>query len=358
MLLCLSSGFTPRYREDVLRAISMPSGARLRFRYELTLIPESLKPLIAEDRLKGMEVCVAYLDRTDSDHPPELVPCRAATMLRTYTPADFCVLEFELEEFWFARDVHAFNREIHSSAGNLPAWNKGQLTGHFCHQVNIIPLSLVRSSSVFDWQGIVKLLKKHADFSSEPFFYHVTGVFPANGNKRIRPTDGRSRLRASNTYEIRLVQFSPGETNDARAVREVHWLLAEGDDQALSFITNRRLAIDSGYDEKIIRFRTLDTSTKHDAVVGLSRDIQTGGVAQPQESIFDFDMLLQIVPRWWTTLWRGLVIGALIAMQGLVALRAKGQTTGGTAGDYSADLLVVILGLLTGVAASFGLRKP
>jgi len=47
MLLCLSSGFTPRYREHVLRAISMPSGSRLRFRYELSLIPESLKPLIA-----------------------------------------------------------------------------------------------------------------------------------------------------------------------------------------------------------------------------------------------------------------------------------------------------------------------
>lgn len=47
MLLCLSSGFTPRYRDDVLRAISMPSGSHLRFRYELSLIPVSLKPLIA-----------------------------------------------------------------------------------------------------------------------------------------------------------------------------------------------------------------------------------------------------------------------------------------------------------------------
>jgi hypothetical protein len=357
MLLCLSSGFTPRYRDDVLRAISMPSGSRLRFRYELRLIPESLKPLIAGNQLEGEEVCIAYLDRTDRTRPPELVPCRAARLLRTHTPADFCVIEFELREFFFARDLPAFNREVRSF-GDLPAWRDGVLTGHFVHRVKTAPASLIKSASVFDWQSIVQSLKLRSDFATEPFFYFVTGIFRMSATLPIQPTEGRARLRASDTYEIRLVQFSPGETNETLAVSKVCWLLADADEKTLSFVTTRRVQIDSGYDEKIIRFRTLATSTRCDAVVAISRDIHPAGTARSNIPIFDFDILFHIAPRWWTMIWHGLFIGALIAAQGLVTLHSQAQSAGASTGDYTADLLVVILGLLTGLAASFGLRQP
>jgi len=34
MFVCLSSGSSARYREDILRALAMPVGSRLQFRYD------------------------------------------------------------------------------------------------------------------------------------------------------------------------------------------------------------------------------------------------------------------------------------------------------------------------------------
>ena len=69
MLLCLSSGATQRYRQDILRAIAQPAGAVMQFRYSLDLIAESLKQLIAENKLTNERLCIAYLDRGGQDRP-------------------------------------------------------------------------------------------------------------------------------------------------------------------------------------------------------------------------------------------------------------------------------------------------
>jgi hypothetical protein len=268
------------------------------------------------------------------------------------------MIEFELDDFWFARDVRAFNREIQTSGANLPSWSHGQLIGHFCHDIKTVPPSLVRSSSVIDWQEIVRTLKQHHDFVDEPFFYFISGVFRAGAADSIPAREGRYDLSASSTYELRLVHYSPGETNDLRALGKACWLVAEADGKTVSFVTNRRLAIDSGYDEKVVRFRTLATLTKCDAVVGLSRICPNSSQANAEQAIFDFDILLQIVPRWGTMLWQGSLVGALLAVQGLIALHAKGEPSGSSSSGHWLDLLVILLGLLTGIVASFSLRKP
>lgn len=354
MLLCLSSGFTPRYREDVLRAIAMPIGSELRFRYELRLIPESLKKPIANDELQGTRVCIAYLDRSDQGRKPEVVPCRQAVLRKSDTPGDFCVLDFELGEFWFAPDVQAFNREIRAKCGNLPDWEEAKLKGDFCCRLDSIPASLTTSSDIKHWQKLIKCLKEHSDFADEPFFYHVTGIFPSGEKEPVVPKEGAYKVLSNGSYEIRIIQFSPGETNEATAVKEINWILAECDAQSMSFVTNKRLAVDSGYDEKLLRFRAGNCVNRVDSMISLFRHIRVTETPRTSDAIWDFDLRIHVEPRTWTAVWQGSVVGLLIAFQGLAAILANANI-----GDKLwPSIAVVVAGLLTGFAASFGLRKP
>lgn len=354
MLLCLSSGATQRYREDVLRAISMPKGSHLPFRYSLALIPESLKNPIKNNELAGHDICIAYLDRSDPNQRPAIIPCRKAKLIKSRTLGDFCVLEFELLDFWLAPDLQAFNNDIHSKIGNLPYWEKNNLKGYFCSKADSIPISLIASSEIENWQKLVKCLKAHSDFATEPFFYYIRGVFPTKKDCEIKPTDNVYDVTANSSYEIRIVQFSPGDTNQTVALKEINWLLADSDAQSLSFITNKKLAVDSDYDEKILRFRTSDTTTKVDSMISLLRHVRVKEAPKIEDAIWDFDLRFHIKPRIWTGIWQGALIGILIACQGLVLIFFNSYITE----KLLPSIAVVILGLATGWVASFNLRKP
>ena len=164
MLLCLSSGITPRYREDVLRAVFMPCGSHLRFRYECELIPNDLLELIKSSELKEKEVCISYLDRSNKNILPEIVPCRKAELLASNILGDFCVLDFKLGNFFFAEDIVKFNSDIRSSIKNLPSWEGESLQGSFCFKVDAFNSTLMNSRNIEYWQKIIRRLKSHSDF--------------------------------------------------------------------------------------------------------------------------------------------------------------------------------------------------
>ena len=48
MLLCLSSAAMPRYKQDILRALAMPAGARLQFRYNLRWVAQALHRTVGQ----------------------------------------------------------------------------------------------------------------------------------------------------------------------------------------------------------------------------------------------------------------------------------------------------------------------
>lgn len=98
-LLCLSSGIRPRYREDVLRAVSMPKGSRLRFRYLAELVPDELRTQLSKNVLSGAEVVIAYLARYDASVQPTAVPVRGAKLCSSKVAGQMVLLDFELEDF-------------------------------------------------------------------------------------------------------------------------------------------------------------------------------------------------------------------------------------------------------------------
>ena len=360
-LLCLSSGIRPRYREDVLRAASMPKGSRLRFRYLAELVPDELRAKLSANVLIGSDVVIAYLARYDASVPPTAVPIRGAKLWSSKVAGQIVLLDFELEEFRVAENVQAFNNALRVEA-DFPRWEGNVLQGAFCNRIHKTLAYVQPGSGVDRWQDLVGTLRRHRDFDDIPFFYYVTGVYSPNGKEPLIPEQGCWGLKANETYEIRLIQSIPGsDEKGSIKIGDVDWLVAQAEDENVSFLSTNRLAIDSPYDEKIVRLRTATSSlTRHSLVafqrISPQRDKESGaeGASTVEDAVWQFEMPLVISPRRWTLMWQGLLVGALLAAQALVPIWSNSQL----ADKGLVSIIAVVIGLLTGVVASFGLRKP
>lgn len=123
MFLCLSSGATPRYREDVLRALSMPWGSVLQFRYLKRYVAPGILENTKSTNQAVSRAIIAHIDQTDPNKAPEIIPCRFASITDVTEVGTAVTLTLQLQEFAFADDLAKFNEELKQKArGTLPAW--------------------------------------------------------------------------------------------------------------------------------------------------------------------------------------------------------------------------------------------
>jgi len=351
MLLCLSSAAKPRYRQDILRALSMPPGARLQFRYALKWVAHGLRDRARANELKGTEVCIAYLDIATTTEPLTILPVRSAKLFFTEVQGDFCVLEFELQGFAFAQDVDAFNRQLRTQSGNLPAWKDGAPLGNYCEEITAKGLPLKFDADVGEWQQICKAISSFSAYRQEQVFYRLEGVYRTDNSASALCKDAVFELCSGNLYDLRLLHYSPGALTTGEENKDLNWLVVEGDDKATTFVRTKMLAVDSNYDVKTIRVRAATTTLPMDGRLSCSR--RKPGAVKPEESIWDFDMQVRIQPRWWTLTWQGLMVGIPVAAQGLVLTFNNPNIVN----THMVAVLVTVAGLAAGLAASFGLRK-
>lgn len=85
MYVCLSSGARPRYRRDIIRALAMPAGTWIQFRYAREWVSPAILADLADSKkrkaLPGKGVLISYVDQTDPQRDPELLPCRMASLV-------------------------------------------------------------------------------------------------------------------------------------------------------------------------------------------------------------------------------------------------------------------------------------
>lgn len=354
MLLCISSAAMPRYKQDILRALAMPVGARLQFRYNLRWVAQALHDRTKSDSLKGLEACIAYIDQSLSEKPPDIAPIRAATILSTEVQGDFCVVEFELAGFAFAKDLPAFNKQLRTLSGNLPNWIDGSVKGHYLEEIDRKTLALEMNADTGQWQGICKALVAYPDFQAQKLFYRLERVYRVATGRPAECKDGVLRLCAGDLYDLQLLHYSPKKLAFQEPLKNdgLNWLVTDADEKVLTFVSTRALAIDSDYDVKAVRVRAATTTVPLDARVSFSR--RPEGATKAEDGTWDFDLQARVTPRWWTLTWQGLVGGALVAAQGLLLTfnnkNIENQAT--------VAILVGVVGLATGLFASFGLRKP
>lgn len=290
MMLCMSSGLRARYLQDIVRAVSMPSGMHLRFRYEQGLIPPAMKDRWQKNAFNGQQALITYLDAADAEDLG-IVPCRYATIVETRVIGTIFVISFRLEAFAHCDDSRRWSDSVKKQASKFPQRAGADFDGYLCEELGSSPQNVIPTEKVEDWQRLVTELSSRKDFRAQPFFFHVLGLRRV-GSARLEPAPGGSYIiNGESSYELSLVHYSPQEPNKERTP----WLVVRSSDERISFASNPNLCLDSPYDEKVIRFRSESQKSERNCVLTFLTSTASGYPAgNISDSTPQFDLPLTL----------------------------------------------------------------
>ena len=217
MHLCLSSGTTPRYREDVLRALAMPSGTDLQFRYRTKWLSPQTKAGLGE--VRNDRAIIAYIDQSDVQKTPLIIPCRFARIVGAISHGTTVSVTLRVEGFALSSDLARTNASLRTLATGVPDWNNGRAAGYWWTDIANPPDAVEESYKLSAWESIVEQLYGH-EFAHDDVFYTVVGICDADGGLQesddpktmphfVAADDGRLVLNAEKDYEIRAYHYHP-----------------------------------------------------------------------------------------------------------------------------------------------------
>jgi len=349
MFICLSSGASRRYRQDILRAIAMPKGSQLQFRYDSTWIAPKIRDLLSKGNVSGIASLIAYIDQHDNTKPPEIIPCRFATLTEVAIHGRTCSLILALEEFSYSQNLDAFNKEMRAASGDtLPTWQPdGTIKGHYWFETGQDPVTVVKSLKLTEWENIVAQIADRADFVDENCFYTIEGLYPVGTETAICQKDGYYELNSGGEYEARIYHFHPKKASEGTR------LSLATSSQWLTFTTNPELILDSRYDLKRVRLKTGRPLEPENAVLAIRRVDDT---SESELGNWEFDMLLRIKGGFRRSLVYGIGLGVLIAAPQIIAAFSNPALPMGS--RTAICIASAIMGLGVGILVAFGLKKP
>jgi hypothetical protein len=350
--ICFSSGSQRRYRDDVIRAMAMPAGCELTFRYRLKYLALAVQESLKAKRIgRDDQILICYLDQSDRQKPVDFIPVRFATLIEAPTIGDFVVLRMQVQNFAFTADLDAFNREVHSRSAEVPKWPKDPTepyaSGAFWVEINDYPKSVVESTAISDWQITVNHLLKRADFSSSGPFYQVVRIQEVKNQSTIAMSNGQYTLKPETEYELLIDHFLPTESNKAF---QLETALSGG---GLTFITGSTMQIDSPYDRHWLRFKTLGPLKDERAVITVNK--KTSG----EDAAMQFDLPISIKGRIYKAVWIGIFVGLLLATpQFITSWISPAFANKSPAWFFGLFAFIAALNVAAGITATLNFRKP
>jgi hypothetical protein len=353
--LCLSSGASKQYKDDIVRAMAMPSGARLQFRYRAQWVADRIKTRIAAGDTPPDTAIIGYIDQATKGTPPTLVPCRAATVVDPKAHGSTYSLQLELGLYCHAKDIARFNAEVCAAVGrHLPAWDAaGHITGFYWLEIDM-PTSVSASHDLAIWEEIVQQLTARPDFADAMPFYTIPALRCVSDARAIAARDGMFDIRAPSDYAIDLYHFDPRKVADDRLVLDTASPYVE-------FVNAPVIHRASRYDLNTVRFNA-KTPPPVDTIARLWRAGQTAAVMsiyrEPDvgdRREWQFDIPFRITGSLQAPVLIGLAIGILVSIAQLVLV----YTDDKLAHVHPLAIIAVLLvNIGAGLIASLGLPKP
>lgn len=252
MLLCLSSGHSRRYREDVLRSASLPPGSVIQFRYDEKHLGPSVKALVTTEKAVASSVLIVYSDQAMRDRDPELVPCRYATVVSQETLGTTISIRLRLQDYAYSETLSAFNSElVQLSEGLTPRRNQdGKLNGCYFVELNADPKALVRTCDPANWQRLIDQLSGRSDFLAYEAFILIRSISRQSPKVVSANQDGQFQLKPGTRNVMRLYQYHPTQ------IPKVTHLQVGTPSARIRFVSDSVLTLDSRYDHKEVRFES------------------------------------------------------------------------------------------------------
>ncbi len=249
MYILLSSAYRPRYREDILRCLAAPIGAKIQFRYDLKWVHQEIKD---DPHSASGEGLVCFVDNDATGTLP-MTPVRLVNILDVQRHGSTLSLTFAVGDFAFA-PANDFTRQLASHAGKLSPSkdDAGSITGCYFFRIGTPVANLKRASDLAIWEQTVDLVSQYPKFGTEEFFWAIIGVTKKGDETsfdrfRRLPTE----LDSNSVYDVALYHYSP---KDMRS--ETRYCLSLRSGSALTAVTDESVVVDSRYDLKHFLVRT------------------------------------------------------------------------------------------------------
>lgn len=218
-VLLLSSDSRRRYAEDVLRALALPRGAIIQFRYETDYVAGALQQAIANGSAVGRRCLVTFLaDRESPETEPFVVPVRFATVVATACVADMAVFRLRVDDYANLEEFPLSEADIRAKGG----WFVDRLAeangGRWYPATTRFPDLHLHERPGDDpdaWLGVARRLARHPTYRSS---YFVRTEEPLLGRDRTGTLDAEGRLHLSDgdSVKIRVSFYSDGYTPAAK----------------------------------------------------------------------------------------------------------------------------------------------
>lgn len=350
--ICFSSGARRQYRDDIIRAMAMPAGCELTFRYRHKYLSRAVQDYLKGGKPSGTdEVLICYLDQSERSRPVDFIPVRFATLIDAPVIGDFVVLRLRVQEFAVSENLEAFNSEIQSRSAEVPKWpNEAEekyAHGAFWLEVGDYPKTVIKSVAVADWQKMVGRLFERKDFATTGPFYQIVSLQELKTQNVVQMNEGEYSLQPSTEYEMVIDHFRP--LSDAPNSQ----LEASLAGTALTLITGAKIQMDSPYDRHWIRFKTGEPIKNERVVITLNKK-ETG-----EDPSVQFNLPINISGRWGKAVWLGVAVGVLLASPQIITVWVNPSfTSRGLSWLIGLCAIITLFNLVVGIAASLNFRRP
>lgn len=368
MFLCLSSFLSPIYGFDILRALALPRGGLLQFRYadkwlsdetrewaQGVLASGNERPATTDRRA---ECLIAYIDQQDKSKLPVVVPCRTARIERILKIGTTWAFEMSVEDFAIAENRQEFNDTLRTKhAASVPNWENDKIVGKYWF--SLTALDHVRHDAKIEtFEQIVKQLAVFPDFKEIGLYYHISGVRQVATTTFLALKDGRYELKPNTTFEILLYHFHPTDPVSDR-------LELKSSTDAAAVAQRAQLAFSSRYDITRVRFRTANPAP----VLGALRASFRGDAPANEgaltfyrtlkgrpDQLWDLDLPVSVRSDLRGPFVTGLGIAvSLIAPQLILAFSNEKLEKNGYL--IPAVIAVVVFNAIVGMLTAFGLKR-
>jgi hypothetical protein len=350
MLVLLSSGATPRYRDDIIRILALPAGADLQFRYDRRYIDAALLKKIESGDVRDEEAVALYLWSDKDKLHTELVPCRFVRVVGAEFAGSSCIIRLRAENFVTGLDDSKFRATLKAEESSLlPQWEAKPEVGPVLNGKFFFPiqadLSKCATNNITAFEETAKSLARYKDFSDArgTLFFTVRRLTKIERGDRLsttrgaQPLGGSYELLSGQSYAIEIYSFVP-PTIELKAAR----LHIDSDVSAVEFPLGHQLDIDSRYDLKRFPFQV------QEQIRSISAGLRIY-VTDPENKDVRSDILVPV--RFNGSLLFAIARTALIAIgtsgTGIVAASAAGKL------DTNTGVLICAFGLVAAAGTVF-----
>jgi hypothetical protein len=339
MYVLLSSDYSPRYKQDILRCLASPVNASVQFRYDKVHVSDDvLNELIAGRCVGPALVCSVA---TKGVGALVLVPVRLVEIISARVHGSTTSLMFRTKEILNA-DAAVFTGEMDRlSKGESPRKKSEEATpeGRYFFEIERSPECLKKGSDLVLWEKTVTQLREQLAYKDEPFFLAVVGIqkqMETLDTTQLHPLP--NSLSSGENFDIMVYHFQPRSGQRPNSKLE----LSVGPD--IEIVVPPDTAVDSRYDLKLWNCRT-------------KADSQTSQRSWFRIRVADgweLDIPISISGSWVKWVLRALVTGVLIAIPSVSAIVTQPLPV---EQKYSLYAVAVLFGFLAGLVATFKIDR-